>query len=253
VRKPFAPLTAALTCGVAVLGVIAAVPQRAAGATAAYRLTYSATLPNGSRPLVQWNGCQTAITYKVNLSAVPTSLRATVLSETRTSVARISKATSIVFSYKGSTTEVPQVGSAVRQTAEIIIAFTSPSRTNYSLAGSALGQGGLTYAWASRTVSGKTTYYLAAQRGFVVIDTPQMLAQTVGGFGGGLRRTNLLLHELGHVMGLQHVSDSHQQMYTTLSRYSPSGLAAGDLTGLAKVGRGAGCRYTGYLPYKDLS
>jgi hypothetical protein len=139
------------------------------------------------------------------------------------------------------------------QSAEIVIAFTTPTRTTYDLTGAVLGEGGFSYAWAGRTVNGRTTYYLAIQRGFVVIDTPQMLKQTIGGFGAGARRTNLLLHELGHAMGLQHVTDTHQQMYPTLHSTSPSGLATGDVTGLTKVGRSAGCLTTAYLPLKDLS
>jgi hypothetical protein len=251
-RRHFVRVIGALASALGVVGVIAAVPQPAAGAIATYKLSY-ATLPSGSSRLIHWNGCQTAITWKVNVAAVPTSLRTTVVTETKWAVAKISAATGIAFSYKGGTTEVPQPGSAARQTAEVVIAFTTPARTSYSLAGSTLGEGGLAYAWASRTVSGRTTYYVAAQRGFVVIDTPQMLAQTVGGTGLGLRRTNLLLHELGHVMGLQHVSDPRQQMYPILRSASPSGLAAGDLAGLSLVGRKAGCVSTAYLPYKDLS
>jgi hypothetical protein len=250
-RRP-PSVAAILASALAVVGVIAGVPQPAAGAVATYRLSY-ATLPNGSKPVVHWNGCQTAITYKVNLASVPVSLRTTILNETKGSVARISKATGIAFSYKGTTAEVPRVGSMSRQTAEVVIAFTSPDKTNYSLSGTVLGEGGFYYAWASRTVSGRTTYYVAAQRGFVVIDTPQMLKQTMGGFGAGARRTNLLLHELGHAMGLGHVTDLRQQMYPTLRSASPNGLAAGDLAGLARVGRGAGCVNTAYLPLKDLS
>jgi hypothetical protein len=251
-RRPWFTLVSALTSALAVVGVIAAVPQPAAGAVATYQLSY-ASLPNGTSRLIHWNGCQAAITWKVNLAAVPTSLRATVLSETKWAVAKLSGATGIVFSYKGSTTEIPQPGSMPRQTAEVIVAFTTPTATKYNLTGGILGQGGFAYAWAGRTVNGVTTYYLAAQRGFVVIDTPQMLAHVVGGTGTGVRRTNMLLHELGHVMGLQHVADTRQQMYPTLRSTSPSGLAFGDVAGLSRVGRKAGCVSTAYLPYKDLS
>jgi hypothetical protein len=236
----------------ATVGTVASTPLSADGAVATYKLSY-ASLPNGSKPVIRWNGCQAAITYKVNLASVPASLRTTILSETKGSVAKISKATGIAFSYKGSTTEVPKVGSMAKQTAEIIIAFTTTDKTSYALSGPTLGEGGYSYAWASRTVSGKTSYYVAIRRGFVVIDTPQMLKQTAGGFGPGARRTNLLLHELGHAMGLQHVTDTRQQMYPSLRSTSPSGLAAGDLAGLAKVGRAAGCLNTAYLPLKDLS
>lgn len=251
-RMSFRALAAALAPVAIVAATTVAAPQAASGATASYRLAY-ASLPNGSTPVLRWNPCQTAITWKVNLASVPTASRATVLSETKSAVARVSKATRITFAYKGTTSEVPQPGSAAKQSAEIIIAWTTPAKTRYSLVGATAGQGGFSYAWASRWVNGRTTYTYAAQRGFVVLDTPQSFAQLSGGFGTGLRRSNLVLHELGHVMGLQHVSDTRQQMYPTLRTTSPYAYATGDLAGLARVGRGAGCLSTAGLPYRDLS
>ncbi|NNM46754.1 matrixin family metalloprotease [Knoellia koreensis] len=236
----------------AVAGFMAAAPQAASGASATYKLA-TVSLPNGTKPILRWNPCQRVVTYKVNLAAVPSASRARVLSETQGSVARVSAATGISFSYKGSTSEVPQPGSASRQSAEVIIAWTTPSKTQYSLAGSVAGQGGFSYAWAGRTVNGASTYSYAAQRGFVVIDTPQALSQLTGGYGTGLRRTNLVMHELGHAVGLQHVSDTRQLMYPSLRSAGPSGFAAGDKAGLAKVGRAAGCLTTTSLPYADLS
>ena len=251
-RLSLRALAAALAPVALVAAASVAAPQAASGATTSYKLAY-ASLPNGTKPVLRWNPCQTAITWKVNLASVPTASRATVLSETKSAVARISTATRIRFSYKGTTTEVPQPGSASKQSAEIIIAWTTPSKTRYSLAGATAGQGGFSYAWASRWANGRTTYTYAAQRGFVVLDTPQAFGQLRGGFGSGLRRTNLLMHELGHVMGLQHVSDTREQMYPTLRTTSPYAYATGDLAGLAKLGRGAGCLSTTGLPYRDLS
>jgi hypothetical protein len=233
-------------------GALATVPQSATGATATYKFTY-ASLPDGSNRVVRWNGCQKAITYKVNLASVPSSQRAAVLADTKVALAQVALNTKFVFAYKGSTTEVPRVGSMAKQSAELVIAFTSPSKTNYSLSGSTLGQGGLYYGWVARTIGGKQSYTVAALRGFVVIDTPQMLQQTKGGLGTGLRRSNLLAHELGHAVGLEHVSDTHQQMYPVLRSTSPKLFAAGDRTGLAKVGRASGCINTAYMPLKDLS
>jgi hypothetical protein len=252
VRKPLAVLAAILApLGIAA-AVTAATPQAATGATATYKFMYT-TLPNGVKVPLRWNGCQAAVTWKANLAAVPTAQRATVLAETKTAVSRIAAYTGMTFSYKGSTTEVPQVGSMPKQTAELVIAYTSPTRTTYNLSGSVLGEGGLYAAWVSRTVSGRTTYTTAALRGFVVIDTPQMLSQTRSGFGTGLRRTNLMLHELGHAFGLAHVSTTTQQMYPMLSSASPSGMASGDRTGLYRLGKPAGCINTTSMPLKDLS
>ncbi len=251
-RKAFAPTVAATAMLGFAAAVTAATPQAAAGATATYKFTYL-TLPNGSKVPLRWNGCQTAVTWKVNLAAVPTAQRSTVLAETKTAVGRIATYTGMTFSYKGSTTEVPQVGSMPKQTAELVIAYTSPSKTTYGLSGSVLGEGGLYAAWVSRTANGSTTYTTAALRGFVVIDTPQMLTQTKAGFGTGLRRTNLLLHELGHAFGLAHVTTNTQQMYPLISSASPSGMATGDRGGLYRLGKPAGCINTASMPLADLS
>ena len=251
-RKSLALFTAALAPLGLASAIATAVPQAAAGATATYSLT-TMKLPNGTSVPLRWNGCQKAITWKVNLAAVPSAQRTTVLSETKTAVARIASYTGFTFSYKGYTTEVPTPGSMTKQTAELVVAYTSPTRTRYDLSGSILGQGGLYGAWVSRTVSGRTSYTAAALRGFVAIDTPQMLAQTTGGFGAGTKRTNLLMHELGHAFGLQHVSTTTQQMYPTLSTRSPNGLASGDRYGLYKAGRTSGCINTAYMPLADLS
>jgi hypothetical protein len=251
-RLAFAKTCAALVPLALTTAAVAGAPQEAQAATAAYKLTY-ATMPNRTKVAVRWNGCQKAITYKVNVAAVPRAQRATILAETKTAVNQIAVATRFAFSYKGTTTEVPRVGSMPRQSAELVLAYTTPSKTNYNLYGSVLGEGGLYYAWASRTVSGRTTYAVAAQRGFVVIDAPDMLRRTRTGYGTGVRRTNLMVHELGHAMGLQHVSDTRQQMYPMLSSRSPKLLAWGDRAGLARVGRGAGCVDTTSLPLRDLS
>lgn len=232
--------------------VLAAIPQPATGAVAPYARTY-AKLPNGTTQVVRWNGCQSAITYKVNLGAVPSSLRSTVLAETKTAVAQIAANTKFTFVYKGSTTEVPRTGSMPKQSAELVIAFTKPGATSYNLSGSVLGEGGLYYGWVARTYGGTTSYTVAALRGFVVVDTPQLLAQTVGGYGTGLRRANLLSHELGHAMGLKHVSDTRQQMYPIIRSASPKFLYTGDRSGLARVGKAAGCINTAYMPLRDLS
>lgn len=248
-----AALVSLATAAVATVATTAAAPPPARASTEAYKLSY-ASLPNGTSQVIRWNGCQAAITYKVNLAAVPTAQRATVLSETQAVIRTLATSTGFRFSYKGQTTEVPRFGSSPTQSAEVVIAYTTPSKTNYNLYGSVLAMGGNTYSWVSRTVSGRTTYSVAAQRGFVVIDTPQTLSYTRGGFGTGLRRTNLLFHELGHVVGLQHVSDTRQQMYPVLTTRAPYAYAStGDVVGLKRVGRGAGCINTSGLAMRDLS
>ncbi|HEV7195943.1 MAG TPA: matrixin family metalloprotease [Pedococcus sp.] len=231
--------------------IVALAPSTASATGLGYALSYT-SLPNGTKPVVRWNPCQSAITYKVNLADVPTAMRPTILSETQATVGRLAAYTGMAFSYRGSTTEVPHVGSMPTQSAELVIAYTTPAKTNYYLWGSTVGEGGLYYSWSSVTVSGRTTYSEAAQRGFVVIDTPQMLAQLSGGFGAGTRRANLLMHELGHAVGLQHVTDASQAMYPSLMSSAPNLGNWGDRAGLSRVGRSAGCIDTSHLRLADL-
>lgn len=61
-------------------------------------------------------------------------------------------------------------------------------------------------------------------------------------------RAAMYMHELGHVIGLSHVSDEHQIMYPTIAPPSSRTAAAampewggGDLRGLELLGRAAGC------------
>jgi hypothetical protein len=64
-----------------------------------------------------------------------------------------------------------------------------------------------------------------------------------GGFGEGITRGRVLLHELGHVIGLGHVSSPAQLMYAELAEHTSSTaeFGVGDRVGLRLVGREAGC------------
>lgn len=208
-------------------------------ATGPYKL-HSTSLGDGRDIVLRWNGCQT-ITYKVNLADVPTSARPAVLEETHAAFRVIAAKTGFAFVYRGATDEVPRTGSTPGQSAEVVVAYTSPAKTNYPLADATAGYGGFSSnSWWSRTGS-VTTYGAAITRGMVVIDTPQVLKSFKPGFGAGATRGNLLLHELGHAFGLQHIDQSSQLMYSSLTSRTPNGFASGDVAGLAKVGKGAGC------------
>jgi len=222
--------------------VFAAVPALAASPASAATATYSVqylTLGNGHKVVARWNPCRTH-TYKVNLASVPSATRTTVLAETEAALRVLATKTGMSFTYRGATTEVPRLGSYSTQSADIVIAFTTPLKTNY-LYGTADARGGNAATMRSMTSGTTTTYTGAIVKGFVVVDTAKLLHSYKAGFGTGARRGNLLLHELGHVVGLNHVINARLLMNPTLSSYSPNGYAVGDAAGLTVVGRKAGC------------
>ena len=100
------------------------------------------------------------------------------------------------------------------------------------LAGGVLGYGGST----SFSATGSDEAYVTGE---VVFDTDQSVLHA--GFGPGLSRGNLELHEIGHVAGLDHVQDHGLVMYPAINSSMPDGYAAGDRANLAQLGAGQGC------------
>jgi hypothetical protein len=74
--------------------------------------------------------------------------------------------------------------------------------------------------------------------GFVLLTPTDLLA---AGFGPGLTVGNVLLHELGHLIGLDHVDDPAEIMQTRLDRNAPDGWGPGDRRGLWELGSSRGC------------
>ncbi len=204
----------------------AAAAGPALGSETSYRLSTVSNPVLDRTEVVRWNPCAT-VDYRINAALGGSEAKADV----QAAVARLSAASGLTFRYLGSTTYVPTAGRAPLPGSPLVVAWAP--RTATSLLGRGeVGHGG----W--RATTSPTGHYRITS-GYVVVRAGTPLA---AGFGAGLTRGRVLLHELGHAVGLDHVDDRTMVMNSTLGPTSPPAvLQAGDLTGLRRVGRPAGC------------
>lgn len=150
-------------------------------------------------------------------------------------VALVSKATGLRFVFDGPTSEAPSRQRASYQPkmygdrwAPVLISWVTPSE-NPDFAAGVTGEGGSTH-------TGLPNQPTAFVTGAVQLDAGQMAAILKRPHGKQVVR-GIVLHELGHLVGLGHVTDTRQLMYPQ-SQAGVTGFGAGDLAGLAALGRG---------------
>lgn len=113
--------------------------------------------------------------------------------------------------------------------APVLLAWSDPAEVG-DLEGDVAGVGGSAWLEVDRT----SRVYVT---GLVAVDGPQM-AEILARPGGREAVEAVVLHELGHLLGLDHVDDPGELMQPV----AEPGLTAfgpGDVTGLAHLGRGA--------------
>ena len=229
-------------------GLITAFLTPASAATS-YVVNRAVDPHSGRSVVVRWSPCQVTasgvsthyITYRVNTDGHPS--RVTLVKE---ALAKVTAASGLRFRYLGTTTYIPRnavlhyrsgnryVFDAAQERAatgaELVVAWAAKSRTNL-LSGTEAASG--TASW-----SGSATSQLRIVQAAVVMRAGVVLPS---GFRAGASVGTLLLHELGHAVGIEHVTAPSQLMYPTLGSWSPAGYSSGDRAGLRLVGRAAGC------------
>jgi Matrixin len=209
----------------------------ATAATKGYTLSY-----NADGTVDRWNPCQ-PIHYRVNATQAPRGVG--VMVDLKAAIARVHKATGLTFVYDGPTKVIPQqhYGWTAKpgHFPPLVIAW---AKRGHVAGGSTLlegtdGVGGFT---TREWYVGKVHHRAHIVSGYVVLSTTPS-GSYARGFGAGVTRGELFLHELGHAVGLQHVADTRQIMYpVVVTGARPTAeYQAGDLAGLRKVGRKAGC------------
>ena len=176
----------------------------------------------------RWNPCA-PLRWKVNYLGNRLTGE---LPRLKAAFADVTRATGIRFVYAGRTSAA--VGRAAAG-ADIVVWFAT-LRQGASMYGSnssanLLGVGGHTDWQLGDTYGGP----LVPQRGDVAF-----VASKISGLTAR-ERTNLYLHELGHVMNLGHVLDATQVMNPSMSTLSPGRFGVGDRNGLALLGIAQGC------------
>ena len=180
----------------------------------------------------RFNPCRT-ITYGINSSrATPDA--ATVAAGIHATIGLVAQATGVRFEFVGETSATPFDKKIGRRDPRLVFAFTTDAETRLDLGPSVAARGGSDRTRWARNARGQRI--LETVHGGVLYDLDDTATMTAAQF------QQLTLHEVGHVMGLGHVTATDQYMTAGPELYDlPLSYQAGDLNGLSKVGLQAGC------------
>lgn len=191
---------------------------------------YEFLATDGGEP-VAYSPCR-RLSIRVNDRLQPTAARGVV----EEAAGRVSAATGLLISVDGTTDELPDrterrlsgpawTGSGP---APVLVAWTTPDQ-DPELRGRPAGVGGSVAHAANPT--GDLRYV----KGSVSLDAPALAKMLVHPTGRVLVRA-IVMHELAHVVGLDHVKDPRELMYE--DNVGVTSFGAGDLAGLARLGKG---------------
>ncbi len=209
-------------------------PQTAVApaAVAAATSTAYSVHANADGSLARWDPCR-PIHYRLNLTGATDGAAA----DAREALRRVAEVTGMSFVDDGTTDVVPTNDWLKNSTDDVLVIAWSARSASDLFSDGADGVGGW---WEVGTSRGGGAWVWRIVRGFVVIDIDKTRGYAAG-FGTGATRGALLMHELAHAVGLGHVEDPGQIMNPFIGRSTQAAWGAGDLAGLALVGRAAGC------------
>jgi len=260
-RKPTKVASVLFVAAVSVVGFAAGPAAAPASASSSQYSLATQTLPDGNKVVARWNPCQT-ITYQVNarFAAGTPSQRRAAIKDVRAAFDRAAVVSGLTFRYAGTTTQMPTNTSTSwynrQSSAEIVVAWANQSKTGYKT--NLLGRSGRNYVAGTGGYafkywkSGSDPWMGASGRGFVVLNAAQNRSFKAG-FGTGSTRGELLMHEIGHSVGLMHVSSTSQLMYPTILSRHTATYSTGDRLGLERLGTSNSCISTPSFVWHDLS
>ncbi len=185
-----------------------------------------------SSPRWLWDSCDGPITWKFNPASAPSGGREQVAG----SFDRVHAATGLDFTYAGTTDVPPKPSDPGASGADIVVGWIG-GQTFAERHGSAVGVGGAAY-WRDQRLFNGTRVNRAFEGGVVL--NAGYNDRLGNGFGSGTTWGDVLMHEIGHVVGLGHVGSEKQMMFGRITARAAR-WGAGDLAGFRKVGDTMGC------------
>jgi hypothetical protein len=230
-------VAAALTTLALAVPAVLAAPRSSAGGVGLHAVAgvsqqpWSAEFVDAAGAPARWDPCS-PIDYVVNYSYAPLGAEA----EVEQAIARVSAATGMTFVFQGISSETAMRARAAYQPAvypdawaPVLITWSPPAGTD--LLDDPKAEAVTVPIAVTGGVGGGSL--VSAE---VVLNTDRQLAV---GFGPGPSEGEVLMHELGHVVGLGHVASASEAMYPSVRGIARYG--SGDLAGFAAVGKPAGC------------
>lgn len=188
---------------------------------------YLQTQPRDDTDPVGWDPCR-EIRYEVNTDGAPGS-NERALAIVREAVDEVARITGLRFTYEGATDRRPQWRARfvpVGRNEPVLVSWAD-AREVRELAGNVAGVGG---AVAVDDGAGGRVRYVTG--GLTLdVDAWDDLRRTPNGED---QQRALVLHELGHVVGLGHVDSREELMYPDTTDRTTFGT--GDLNGLVRLG-----------------
>jgi hypothetical protein len=204
------------------------VPARMVAASDSYR--FMARQTDGRTP-VAYDPCR-PIHYVIRAQGEPAGGNQIITD----AIVRVSLATGLRFVFDGATSETPsrprpsyQADRYGDRWAPVLFSWVTPNE-NPDFSADVTGEGGS----SSVSPPNRASAYVS---GGVELDTGKITRLLRGPKGDQVVRA-VVLHELGHLVGLGHVTSASQLMYPQIQP-GVTDFGAGDLTGLAALGRGA--------------